>query len=144
MTVRSGDALIGEARYRALFPGFGAAQPLSPADGRVRAGETLALAIPTGWPVDGDVDDGRVDASFTWLDPAPSVPPFHSSVVATANAERTAVELTAPTLTGRAQVILRNLAYAERVGATACAGFSRCLALPSSDVLGPVEIEVIP
>jgi hypothetical protein len=144
VTVRSGDARVGEATYRALFPGFGATQPLSPADGRVRAGETLALALPPGWPVDVDVDVGRVDAVFYWLDPAPSVPPFHSSAVATANAERTAVEVIAPTVTGRAQVILRNHAYAERVGAASCAGFSRCAALPASDVLGPVAVEVIP
>jgi len=140
VAVRSGDALVGEATYRALFPGFGASQPLSPADGRVRAGETLALAIPAGWPV----GDGRVDATFYWLDPAPSVPPFHSSVIATANADRTAVEMAAPMLTGHAQVILRNLALSERVDAASCSGFLRCLALPSGDVLGPVAIEVAP
>jgi len=138
--VRSAGARVGEATYRALFPGFGASQPLSPADGRVRVGETLALAIPAGW----SVDDGRVDAAFYWLDPAPSVPPFHTSVIATANADRTAIEMAAPMLTGRAQVILRNLAFSERVDAASCTGFSRCFALPSSDVLGPVAIEVTP
>ena len=138
VAVRTGGARLGEATYRALFPGFGASQPLSPPG--VRVGETLALAIPAGW----SVGDGRVDAAFYWLDPAPSVPPFHTSVIATANADRTAVEMAAPMLTGRAQVILRNLVFSDRVDAASCAGFSRCLALPSSDVLGPVAIEVIP
>ena len=72
------------------------------------------------------------------------MPPFHSSVIASANADRTAVEVTAPMLTGRAQVILRNLSFSDRVGAASCTGFSRFFALPSSDVLGPIAIEVIP
>jgi hypothetical protein len=140
VTLRSANGLMATATFPGLFPGFGGLQVVSPADGRVRMGETLALAIPPGWPV----GDGRVTALVQWLDPAPSVPPFRSFVLATATADRTAVQLTVPMLTGRAQVILENLGGGDNVDAEVCTGFDRCRALPASDVLGPLAIEVLP
>jgi len=140
VTLRSALGPLGTAAFRGLFPGFGASQVVSPADGRVRMGENLAVSIPPGWPV----GDGRVSAYVYWLDPAPSVPPFYSYVIGNADTNRTAVELTMPMLTGRAQVVLRNLSSLESIDSTECAGFARCFGLPSTEVLGPVAIEVIP
>jgi len=140
VSVRSAHGPMGTGTFRGLFPGSGASQLVSPADGRVRMGETFTMSIPAGWPV----GDGRVSAHVQWLDPAPSVPPFYSYVIGNANAERTAVELIAPALTGRAQVVLNNLGSSNSVAGEACTGFTRCFAFPSADVLGPVAIEVVP
>jgi hypothetical protein len=140
VTLRSSYGLMGAATFPGLFPGSGASQLVSPADGRVRMGEKVAVTIPAGWPV----GDGRVSAFLYWLDPAPSVPPFASYVLANATVDRTAVEVTAPMLTGRAQVILQSLESPENVNADACTGFERCIGYDTADVLGPVAIEVIP
>jgi hypothetical protein len=140
VTLRSAHGPMGTATFQGLFPGFGASQLVSPADGRVRMGEKLAISIPPGWPV----GDGRVSAAVHWLDPAPSVPPFYSYVIGNANVDRTAVELTMPMLTGRAQVILEDLRFPEMIDSTSCSGFARCFGHPSTGVLGPVAIEVIP
>ena len=43
--LRDGDKLLGEARFQGLFPGFGATHVVSPADGRVRAGEPLGTVF---------------------------------------------------------------------------------------------------
>jgi hypothetical protein len=143
VTLSSGHRGLGAATVRGLFPGIDALQLVSPADGRVRMGETLALAIPPGWPSDSDK---RVGALVHWLAPAPSVPPFYSPRPANV-VGRAAVEVSAPTLTGSALLIVRALVPPwPNVGAVAeaCTGFSRCLAGASSETLGPVAIEVIP
>ena len=140
VSVRSAHGPMGTGTFRGLFPGSEASQLVSPADGRVRMGETFTMSIPAGWPV----GDGSVSAHVQWLDPAPSVPPFYSRVIGNANADRNAVELIAPALTGRAQVVLNNLGYPNSVAAEACTGFTSCFAVPSTDVLGPVAIEVVP
>jgi len=140
VSLRSADGPIGTATFRGLFPGAGASQLVSPADGNVPMGETFAISIPAGWPV----GDGRVSAYLHWLDPAPSVPPFYSYVIGNANADRTAVDLVAPALTGRAQVVLNSLGSPDSVVPDACTGFARCFGYSSNDVLGPVAIEVIP
>jgi hypothetical protein len=141
VTLQSNYGVMGTATFRGLFPGAGGAHLVSPADGRVRMGETFAISIPTAWPV----GDGRVSAYVQWLDPAPEVPPFHSYVVGNATADGTAVELAAPMLTGRAQVILENLyPPVDPVAAESCSGFDSCSAFATSALLGPVAIEVIP
>jgi hypothetical protein len=143
VTLSSGHRELGAATFRGLFPGLGALQLVSPADGRVRMGETLALAIPANWL---PLYDGRVAVLVHWLDSAASVPPFYWGYSTTAVG--TAVEVPTPMATGRALVIVRTLVLPPApsvvlVQAQACTGFSRCLA-SASDTLGPVAIEVIP
>jgi hypothetical protein len=137
----SGDRVVGEATYSGLFPGAGTTSVLSPPDGRVRMGETLVVSAPAGLR---SGDGRRVSVYVNWLDPAPSVPPFRSYVNGTVTADGTAVEIVAPLITGRAQVTLQSLSSNDAITTDACTGFSACRALPSTNVIGPVAIEVVP
>jgi hypothetical protein len=136
----SGDRVVGEATYSGLFPGAGTTSVLSPPQGRVRMGETLVVSAPAGWRS----GDGRVSVYVNWLDPAPSVPPFRSYAIGTVTADGMAVEIVAPMITGRALVTLQSLYLTDSITTDACTGFSVCRALPSSNVAGPVAIEVVP
>ena len=136
----SGDRVVGEATYSGLFPGAGTTSVLSPPEGRVRMGETLVVSAPAGWRS----GDGRVSVYVNWLDPAPSVPPFRSYANGTVTADGTAVEIVAPMITGRALVTLQSLSPTDSITTDACTGFAVCRALPSTNVVGPVAIEVVP
>ena len=138
-----GHAVIGLATYRGLFPGLGATAVASPPEASVRGGEKLTLSIPPGWLL-GDGD--QLSTQFYWLDTPAQVPPFHTSAVATrAPANSSAVETTAPVMTGRALLVAENLERGyDSERAAACTGFSGCQAWPSHQTLGPVLVEVTP
>jgi hypothetical protein len=139
--VLDGDAVLGEATYRNLFPGSTGAEVLSPADGRPRMGETLTISIPTGWH---ESTDPRVIGFFHWLDPAASVPPFSTFVYGTAAADALSVTVAAPMIAGRAMVVFSKLGLSDVTVAESCTGFRTCRSFASDDTVGPVAVEVIP
>lgn len=140
-TVRllDGTHVLGEAIYDGLFPGF-SAQLVSPADGMVRAGEQVAIALTA--PLPAEVLFDRGPARFYWLDPPDDVPPFYSSAIATMESDRQSIAVPAPALTGRAAMVIRTFDR-PRGSARSCVGFTSCAAWPSENI-GPVFVEVIP
>jgi len=135
-----GTHLLGEAIYDGLFPGY-AAQLLSPADGRVRTGEQVAVQLAAPLPAEVLFSSSGV-AKFYWLDPPDSVPPFYSYATAALDTDRLSITVNAPALTGRAAVVIET--FDRQLGsAQSCVGFTSCTAWPS-EMIGPVFVEVIP
>jgi hypothetical protein len=139
--LHDGDRLLGEATYTGMFPGFSSWRVVSPADGRVRAGEPLALAASPGAP---GLFSVNVGAYFHWLDMAGPAPPFNTFVSMMAGPDRLTAEATVPTLTGRALMVVHNVADMPFGAAASCTGFSFCESWADTSTVGPFAVEVIP
>jgi hypothetical protein len=138
--LHDGDTLLGEATYSGMFPGFSSWQLVSPADGRVRAGEPLAIAASPGPALFAQT----VGMYFHWLDMAGAAPPFNTFALATAGADGLSAQATAPPLTGRALMVVRNVDDKGFGLAASCTGFSSCASWPDYFTIGPIAVEVIP
>jgi hypothetical protein len=136
--VLDGRKLLGEATYLGLLPGY-PAQLVSPADGRVRVGDTVGLSLLAPLPAD---DRLFTSARYYWLDPPDSVPPYSEYAEATLASDRQSITVKTPTRTGRAALIAWAY-YKEQTVAESCVGFRYCTGWPSETV-GPVFVEVVP
>jgi hypothetical protein len=137
--LHDGDRLLGEATYSGIFPGFTSWALVSPVDGRVRAGEPIAIAAST----DRALYSSTVAAYFHWLDMAGPAPPFHSFATAAAAPDGLSAVVPAPPLTGRALMVVANVDEEFGVAAS-CTGFSSCESWPDTSTIGPMLVEVIP
>jgi hypothetical protein len=138
--LHDGDRLLGEATYRGMFPAFSAGRVVSPADGRVRVGEPVTVAVSPGWEL---FPDG-ISFNFHWLDMTGPAPPFSTFAFGTVAPDLLSAQATAPPLTGRALLVLDSFRDTPLILAESCTGFSSCEAVPSPFVIGPMPIEVIP
>jgi hypothetical protein len=138
--LHDGDKLLGEATYSGMFPGFSSWRLVSPADGRVRAGEPLAIAASDGPALFSET----VGMYFHWLDMPGAAPPFKSFAGAQAGSDRLTATATAPPLTGHALTVVHNVADESFGSAASCTGFSSCESWPDTSTIGPFAIEVIP
>jgi hypothetical protein len=138
--LHDGERLVGEATYTGMFPGFSSWRLVSPADGRVRAGEPLAIAAAG----DSLLFSDTVGMYFHWLDMAGAAPPFRTFALTTAGPDRRTGEATAPPLIGRALMVVNNVDDLGYRPATSCTGFSSCQSWADASTIGPIAIEVIP
>jgi hypothetical protein len=138
--LHDGDRLLGEATYSGMFPGFSSWRLVSPADGRVRAGESLAIAASSGSALFAEA----VGMYFHWLDMPGAAPPFYSFVSAKAGPDRLTATAIAPPLTGPALTVVHNVGDQAFGSAASCTGFSSCGSWPDDSTIGPFAIEVIP
>lgn len=133
------DQVLGEAHFEGLFPGAHA-RLVTPANGQqVRAGDSIVLTMPMP-PVSG----GTTYAEFYWLDTPATVPPFHTFANGTLSADGSMFQTTAPTMTGRAAVVLKTVFDVGPGPASSCSGFESCDAQPNTNTIGPVFVEVVP
>jgi hypothetical protein len=140
ITVRleDGERLVGEARYEGLFPGFGA-QLAGTQAAEVHAGDPIRIALPAPAP------DAIIAIPFLyWMNTAPSVPPFHTYVPGSFEADGQTIDLTAPPLTGRAQLVIQSALPGGFGAAQSCTGFSTCAALPAYETVGPIAVDIVP
>jgi len=138
--LKDGARLLAEATYNRPFPGFDM-QLVSPADGTVRSGEKVAVALP-----EPTFERPVIGAMFYWRDPPPEgVPPFHSIVHTPGARASQPIEVTAPTLTGRAWLVVTAWPYSKSMfGADASSGFESCVITNPELLSGPVAVEVVP
>ena len=136
--VMDGSRVLGQAIYDGLYPGY-PAQLISPADGRVRAGEPIAIELAVPLPSEIQIADA---VRLFWLDSPDSVPPFYTYAVASLDADRQSVTVQAPAQTGRAALLLETF-NRPMEAARSCDGFTSCTAWPS-ETTGPFTIEVVP
>ena len=133
--LHDGDRLLGEATYSEMFPGFSSWRLVSPADGRVRAGEPLAIAASSGPALYAEL----VGMYFHWLDMNGAAPPFNSFASAKAGSDRLTATATAPPLTGHALMVVHNVAYYGLGSAASCVGFSSCTSRSDTSTIGPIR-----
>lgn len=139
--VAGGGRVYGEATYDDLFPGFGA--QLTPAgDGTVRANSPFTVLLPpTVSPVATDLGAGN----FYWLDTQPPEVPFYTFGSGTDGPDPQRVVITAPGITGRAKLIVKDVLKGSGIGIpTSCTGFDSCPSLPAELVAGPIDVVVVP
>ena len=84
-----------------------------------------------------------VKCTIYWLDPPDDVPPFYSYALATMESDRQSITIPAPTLTGRAAMVVQAFDQRLMGSARSCVGFTSCAEWPSESI-GPVFVEVIP
>jgi hypothetical protein len=133
-----GDRTIAEAQYQGLFPGTGV-QVLDPAGGQVHAGDPITLSLPVA-----STAPPSVGGLFYWLQAAPSVQPFYSQTEGTCSTDGRTVQITAPGLTGSAELAIDTPSSANSVSVISCVGFQTCGAQTDDLTEGPVSIQVIP
>jgi hypothetical protein len=137
--VLDGEKLLGSATYRGLFPGY-PAQLMSPADGRVRLGDSIVLGLLAPLPADASFFGS---AEYFWLDASDGVPPYQQYAQATLATDRQSITVATPDRTGRAALIASSSFSKEYTPAESCEGFAHCTSLPSA-AIGPVLVEVVP
>ncbi len=139
--VAGGGRIYGEATYDDLFPGFGA--QLTPAgDGTVHANSPFTILLPsTVSPVATDLGAGN----FYWLDIQPPEVPYFTFGPGTYGPDPQRVAITAPGITGRATLIVKDVFEGSGLGtARSCTGFDSCPSLPASLAAGPIAVNVVP
>ncbi|MES1209142.1 MAG: hypothetical protein ABUS79_24655, partial [Pseudomonadota bacterium] len=132
-----GGQVMGTASFDNLFPGA-ASVLITPADGQVKAGDPVVVQMPLQ-PV-----SGMGYPEFYWMEPQAGVPPYHTSGIGTLSADGSTFATTAPTTAGRAALVVKALSSEMFRAATSCTGFVGCTAIPNSDSIGPVFIDVAP
>jgi hypothetical protein len=137
--VLDGEKLLGSATYRGLFPGY-PAQLASPADGRVRVGDSVVLGLPAPLPADAPFSEY---SEYYWLDSVDGVPPYHDIARATLAPDRQSITVATPDRTGRAALVSSSSLDKGYVAAESCEGFTYCTSWPSA-AIGPVFVEVVP
>jgi hypothetical protein len=143
--VSAGSHVYGEAIYDDLFPGFGAQLIGAGDDGTMPAGSPVTVQFPG---MDAAVDVGLAAGHFHWLDLQPGTVPFYTYAPGTSAPDGRSVQLTAPSITGRASLVIKGI-FADPTRkpspiATTCTGFTNCLGTPSSDAIGPLSVTVVP
>jgi hypothetical protein len=142
--VSSGSHVYGEAIYDGLFPGVGA-QLVPAGDGTVHSGDPVTVQFPgTRVAAYPDTSWGQ----FHWLDPQADPVPFYTFAPGTTASDGRSFQLTVPSITGRASLIIKGIfndpAAAPVAIASTCTGFTNCIANPATDIVGPVPVTVLP
>jgi hypothetical protein len=137
VTVQEDGEVVAQAEVQGLFPGAHA-QLVSPTSGQVKAGDPIVVTMPvTPAP-------GLLWGEFFWLDMPASAPPFNTYATGTISADGSTGQVTAPSITGRAALVLKTVYTAPVVTASTCTGFVACPVEPDTETIGPVFVEVVP
>lgn len=143
--VLDGDRLLGEATYPDFFPGT-LARLASPADGKVRSGDSVTLTLLS--PYYGSAYGGYDFAHYYWLDAPDGVPPYYDLAKAYLSSDRASLTIETPDYdtparTGRAAVLIDPTRFGASTWTDSCMGFTHCEGWPSL-ALGPIFVEVLP
>jgi hypothetical protein len=139
--LEDGDQVLAQAQIEHLFPGANSQLVTPTAGQQIKPGDPVAFTVPVQV-----VDVSDVSAEFFWMDPPPNgAPPFHTFSPGTLSADGATFQTTAPPgITGHAAVVLRTVFEVTFSAAPSCTGFEDCAALPESETVGPVFVEVVP
>jgi hypothetical protein len=142
--VLDGEKLLGQATYLGLFPAY-PARLASPADGKVRLGDSVVLNLLSPFPDESTASEWSEYslAEYYWLDGPHGVPPYKDSLRIITVPDQQTIVVYSPARTGQAALAINGPITKAFTEAESCTGFTSCEAMPSTTA-GPVFVEVVP